>query len=89
MTSWSRGALTKPQRIAIVDEAPQEQFLFPEMQAFAALFLDWGVPAAIVAPQELAASATGVFLAGERIWTQLLFPLDRAAAKGIGMPARA
>jgi hypothetical protein len=67
MKTRSRDVLTKPQHIAIVDEAPQEQFLFSELQAFAAMFREWGVPAAIVAPQELAASAAGVFLAGERV----------------------
>lgn len=67
MTSWSRGVLTKPQRIAIVDEAPQEQFLSPEMQAFAELFREWGAAVAIVAPEELAASPEGVSLAGERV----------------------
>lgn len=63
----TRGALATPRRIAIIDETPVQQFLYPEMQAFADLFLEQGVTAAIVDPAELDASAAGVFLRGERV----------------------
>jgi len=67
LRAQSRGAMVKPQRIAIIDEAPAQQFLYPEMAAFAALFRDWGVAAAVVDPLELTASAAGVFVGGERV----------------------
>lgn len=63
----SQGALAPPCRIAIIDETPAQQFLYPEMQAFAELFRERGVKAAVVDPGDLAASAQGVFLDGERI----------------------
>lgn len=41
-------------RVAIVDVAPREQFLYPEFMLFKALFERHGVQAAIAAPEELA-----------------------------------
>lgn len=67
MQDQSHGVSTRPRRIVIIDENPPQQFLYPEMQAFAGLFGEWGVPAAIADPAELTASAAGVFLAGERV----------------------
>ena len=58
---------TKPQRIVIIDEEPTQQFLYPEMRAFADLFNSWGVPADIVDPQQLEASADGVWLDGQSV----------------------
>jgi hypothetical protein len=63
----SCGALRKPRRIAIIDETPAQQFLYPEMQLFAELFQAWGVMAAVVDPVELSASSDGVLLDGERV----------------------
>jgi hypothetical protein len=63
----SAGALLKPKRIAIIDENPTEQHLYPEMVAFANLFRDWGVPTEIVEPQRLQASADGVGLDGQPV----------------------
>jgi hypothetical protein len=42
-----------PQRIAIVDDAPEQQFLYPEFLLFAHLFRRFGIDAAVVAPSEL------------------------------------
>ncbi len=54
-----------PRRIAIVDENPEEQFLYPEMEIFRELFADWcSCCATIVDPRELEASARGVFIKG-------------------------
>jgi hypothetical protein len=53
--------------VAILDETPGRQFLYPEMQAFAELFQAAGAAAAVTAPDTLAASAAGVFLAGQRV----------------------
>lgn len=43
-----------PRRIAIVDEAPQAQFLYPEFVLYAAAFGERGIEAVIRAPEELA-----------------------------------
>lgn len=43
----------RPRRIAIVDEAPQAQFLYPEFVLYAAAFADHGVEAVISAPEAL------------------------------------
>jgi hypothetical protein len=67
MQAHSRGARRQPRRIAIIDETPAQQFLYPEMQLFAELFRAWGVAAAVVDPAELSASAHGVLLDGERV----------------------
>lgn len=64
---FSGGLKSRPERIAIVDEDPTGQFLYPEMRAFADLFMSWGVPADIVEPQQLQASADGVWLNGEPV----------------------
>jgi hypothetical protein len=59
-TEWSRaGRSGLPQRIAVVDRDPQQQFLYPEFVLFERLFRRFGVRAAIKAPEEL------VFAGGE------------------------
>ena len=63
----SAGVKLKPERIAIIDENPVEQYLYPEMAAFADLFRAWGVPTEIVEPQRLKASAEGVSLDGQPV----------------------
>jgi len=57
----------KPQRIVIIDETPEEQFLYPEMMAFRELFQNWGAATNIAEPSRLAADATGVFDEGEPV----------------------
>jgi len=64
---FSNGKKSKPERIAIIDENPAEQFLYPEMLAFADLFNAWDVPAEIADPQQLEASADGVWLEGKPV----------------------
>jgi hypothetical protein len=44
----------KLQRIAIVDKAPQQQFLYPEFKMAQRLFAQHGIEAVIAAPEELA-----------------------------------
>jgi len=65
--AFSGGRHKRPLRIAILDERPAEQFLYPEMQAFVRLFEEWGVPALIVDPAELKAGREGVFHEGEAV----------------------
>ena len=64
---FSNGSKTKPQRIVIIDEEPTQQFLYPEMRAFADLFNAWGVAADLVDPQQLEASADGVWFGGQPV----------------------
>lgn len=64
---FSGGNKSKPERIVIIDEDPTQQFLYPEMRAFADLFIAWGVPTAIVDPQQLEASADGVWHNGQLV----------------------
>ena len=47
------GRMGLPARIAIVDEAPEQQFLYPEFLLFAQLFRRFGVDAVILSPGEL------------------------------------
>jgi hypothetical protein len=51
---WRRaGRSGLPGRIAIVDDAPEQQFLYPEFLLFAQLFRRFGVEAAVLDPAEL------------------------------------
>jgi hypothetical protein len=54
-------------RIAIVDEMPAEQYLFPEFLLFQSLFEAHGVQAVVVDPSQLAWRDGGLSHAGERI----------------------
>jgi hypothetical protein len=51
---WRRsGRAGLPRRIAIVDEAPEQQFMYPEFLLFAQLFRRFGVEAVVLAPEQL------------------------------------
>jgi hypothetical protein len=53
-TEWQRaGRSGLPGRIAIVDDAPEQQYLYPEFLLFAQLFRRFGVEAAVLDPAEL------------------------------------
>lgn len=67
MKQFSAGQKTRPERILILDESPTEQYLYPEMCAFAELFQDWGVPANIVAPEQLEIHDGGVYFEGSQV----------------------
>jgi hypothetical protein len=54
-SEWhAAGRAGRPARIAIVDEDPQAQFLYPEFLLFAHLFRRHGIDAVVVSPRELA-----------------------------------
>lgn len=55
------------QRIAIVDDAPRSQYLYPEFVLAAQLFRRHGIDAAIADPRELRFDGTALFAGGERI----------------------
>lgn len=42
-----------PRRIAIVDDSPEQQFLYPEFLLFAQLFRRFGADASVLAPEQL------------------------------------
>ncbi|HET9735318.1 MAG TPA: hypothetical protein VFP62_08600 [Burkholderiales bacterium] len=55
VSEWRRSGRTGlPKRIAIIDDAPSEQFMYPEFLLFAQLFRGFGVEAAVLAPEQLA-----------------------------------
>jgi len=52
---WRRaGRAGLPRHVAIVDDAPQAQFMYPEFLLFARLFERFGVRASVLAPESLA-----------------------------------
>ncbi|HEU4644383.1 MAG TPA: hypothetical protein VFS80_02325, partial [Burkholderiales bacterium] len=58
---WRRGGRAGlPRRIAIVDEAPEQQFLYPEFLLFAQLFRRFGVEAVVLAPEQLVFESGGL-----------------------------
>ncbi len=61
------GRRSRLRRVAIVDEAPQEQFLYQEMVAYAEWLRSRGVATEVVDPGELQADAEGVRLLGEPV----------------------
>ena len=67
IAQYTAGQKSKPERILILDESPQEQHLYPEMCAFAELFRAWGVPTEIVSPEQLEIREEGVSLKGQQV----------------------
>src|SRR3546814_8249362 len=56
-----------PSRLAIVDSAPREQFLYPEFELYAGAFREHGVDCVIRAPEELSLGPDGLADAHGRI----------------------
>lgn len=55
VAEWrAAGRTGLPRRVAIIDDAPQAQFLYPEFLLFARLFERFGAEAAVLAPDALA-----------------------------------
>lgn len=55
MQEWRRaGRGGVPARVAIVDDAPEQQFLYPEFVLFERMFRSFGVQAVVRAPEQLA-----------------------------------
>lgn len=64
---WRRaGRSGLPRRVAIIDEDPQAQFLYPEFLLFAQLFRRFGIQADVIAPREFSA-ANGIDLVYNRL----------------------
>lgn len=87
MRAFSGGQVAQPRRVAIVDERPREQFLYPEMQALADLFERWGAEAGIYDPSELEYREDGVYANGsyvEMIYNRFCdFYLETEAGAGL------
>lgn len=64
---WSASTTATLKTVAIVDAQPTQQFLFPEMQAYARLLSSQGIRTFIVDPEELQISQAGVYVQGERV----------------------
>ncbi len=64
---FTQGRQSRPGKIVILDDRPEEQFLYQEMRIFADLFREWGAVAEITDPGDLEAGEEGVFLAGEPV----------------------
>ncbi|MEZ4600664.1 MAG: hypothetical protein R2940_12825 [Syntrophotaleaceae bacterium] len=62
-----QGRRSRLTRVAIVDEKPEEQFLYPEMIAYANLLSEAGIETAVVEPGDLQADTDGVQLRGETV----------------------
>jgi hypothetical protein len=55
LAEWRRaGRAGRPARIAIVDDLPEEQYLYPEFLLFARLFQRFGIAAEVLGPEQLA-----------------------------------
>jgi hypothetical protein len=57
----------RPLLIAIVDQQPHTQFLYPEMQIFAKLFQQAGIDTVIIDPSDINAKETGLYYQEQRI----------------------
>lgn len=85
---WAGSMQQRPLRtVAIVDEAPEQQFLYPEFILFQRLFERYGVRAVIAAPSELTFSG-GLLrhdgLAIDLVYNRLTdFMLDSPACKSL------
>jgi hypothetical protein len=56
-----------PKLIVILDDNPQAQFLYPEMQVFAQLFCNAGISSQIAAPADLTYQHDGLYLNNQRV----------------------
>jgi hypothetical protein len=89
-----RGEGARPGLVAIADERPREQFLYPEFELFAQLFASAGIRAEICDTNELARTADGIALRGARVDLVYLRDTDfslaapRSAALRAGYLAR-
>jgi hypothetical protein len=75
-----RGAGARPDLVAIADERPREQFLYAEFELFVSLFATAGIRAVICDTRELARTAQGLALRGERVDLVYLRDTDFALA---------
>ncbi len=85
--SYSGDPQSRPGNVYIFDQNPQGEFLYPEMQAFAQLLNDCGLPAKVVGAEQLCYEQDGVYVAGDRVDMLYMrhcdFYLDDPALSGL------
>jgi len=64
---FSKNSNARPACIVILDDHPEAQFLYPEMQLFEKLFQQAGIDAVIASPESLIAKSSGLYINGKRI----------------------
>ncbi len=57
----------RPQLVAIIDQMPERQFLYPEMQVFATLFEQAGIKTVIIDPSDIDAQGANLYYQHQRI----------------------
>lgn len=57
----------QPKLIALIDQQPEEQFLFPEMQIFAKLFEQVGIRTIIIDPSQISVKGTRLYYQAQAI----------------------
>ncbi|MFN4147932.1 MAG: hypothetical protein ACK4E4_00085 [Rhodocyclaceae bacterium] len=75
--------------VAIVDEAPKTQYLYPEMVGFRLLFADQGIQAVICAPEELMICHGGLWYAEGEVHTRIDLVYNRLTDFTLDMPSSA
>jgi len=64
---FNTSSRAKPRRVVILDQAPEQQYLYGEMKAFAALLDHWGMPTCIASADQLSADEQRVSIDGEPV----------------------
>lgn len=86
VAEWrAAGRTGLPERIAIVDDSPEQQYLYPEFLLFAQLFRRFGMDASVLAPGQLAFVNGELRDAGRRV--DLVY--NRMTDFALGDPAHA
>ena len=68
MTEWHlQGKISAPKTIAIVDEDPEQQYLYPEFLLYRQLFARHGMDAAVCDPRDLVRRDGGLWLGNQRM----------------------
>ncbi|MBF0161746.1 MAG: hypothetical protein HQL88_05610 [Magnetococcales bacterium] len=67
MRLFSRGRQTKPERLVILDEEPEKQYLAEEMELLCTLFNRQGIAAALADPRQLQPQREGIHYQGQRV----------------------
>lgn len=67
MRLFSAGRKNRPERVIILDETPEKQFLAEEMGVMCTLFASWGVEAHLADPSALTMGEAGVFFQGKPV----------------------
>lgn len=64
---WKKDSLARPRNIVIMDEQPEKQFLYKEMQVFAELFQQANISVNIADPRDIDIGSDSVFYHGKSV----------------------